>query len=82
MLLRRQNIQTAAENNNNKSLQGVWSKARKKLLSSLPFCPFLNLAQSADQHEYDVFMAPVIIGGDNCMTRRDSILYKNKLMRV
>lgn len=68
--------------NNKKCLHGIWSKAREKLLSSLRWCPFLNLAQSADLHECDVFMAPVISGSDSGLTKPDGILYKSRLKGV
>lgn len=58
---------------------GTLEQSQQKLLSSLSCCPFLNLAQSADLHECDVFMALVIIGSESSMTERDSTLYQNRL---
>lgn len=69
---------SAEEKNNNKP-EGTLEQSQQKLLSSLSCCPFLNLAQSADLHECDVFMALVIIGSDSSMTERDSTLYENRL---
>lgn len=69
---------SAEEKNNNKP-EGTLEQSQQKLLSSLSCCPFLNLAQSADLHECDVFMALVIIGSNSSTTERDSTLYENRL---
>lgn len=58
---------SAEETYNNKP-EGTLEQSQQKLLSSLSCCPFLNLAQSADLHECDVFMALVIIGSDSSTT--------------
>lgn len=58
---------------------GTLEQSQQKLLSSLSCCPFLNLAQLADLHECDVFMALLIIGSDSSMTEQDSTLYENRL---
>lgn len=68
----------SAKEKNNRPEETL-EQSQQKLLSSLSCCPFLNLAQSADLHECDVFMALVIIGSDSSMTERDSTLYENRL---
>lgn len=64
--------------NNNKP-EGTLEPSQEKLLSSLSCCPFLNLAQSADLHECDVFMALVVIASNSNATEQGSTLYKNRL---
>lgn len=58
----------SAEEKNNNRPERTLEQSQQKLLSSLSCCPFLNLAQSADLHECDVFMALVIIGSDSSTT--------------